>query len=98
MLTIEVATWGATLFGREHGAAVRRELITQIGDEVDVVLSFKGVDRMSLSFADECFGELVDDLARRMTPPHISFAAATPDARASLHFVMRERSVERLSA
>lgn len=98
MLTIDIAAWGPILFGRDHGSAVRDELISLVDGASDVVLDFKGVEKMSLSFADECFGELVSQLASRPTPPHVRFAGMSPDARASLHFVMRDRREERLSA
>ena len=98
MLTIELSRWGATLFGRQHGAAVRQELLDLIAEQPEVVLDFSRVSRMSLSFADECFGLLVEELASRDAPPHVRFSGATRDARAALHFALRQRNEERLSA
>jgi hypothetical protein len=93
MLTVDVAAWGADLFGRHHGAAVRRELLRKIAGSPAVVLDFRNVRNMSLSFADECFGEFMAELAAKPTRPHVRFTGTTEDTRAALRFVMRKRRV-----
>ncbi|MEZ5125735.1 MAG: DUF4325 domain-containing protein [Thermoleophilia bacterium] len=89
--TIRMAHWGPVLFGRQHGAQVRAELSAAIHGWHDVLFDFEGVENMSLSFADECFGELLHALASDPARPSIRFAHVPADMRASLLFTTRPR-------
>ncbi len=90
--TIRMARWGPVLFGRQHGARVRDELSAIVHASPDVVFDFKDVENMSLSFADECFGELLHALASEPVRPRLRFAHVPPDMQASLLFMTRERA------
>jgi hypothetical protein len=91
MMTIRLADWDTTLFGRDHGARVRTDILRQIGDASDVLVDLTEVEAMSLSFADECFGVLADTLGELPAPPHITFHGANSDVRSALAFVVAQR-------
>ena len=92
MLTIHVAEWDKDLLGRCRGAALRDSILDQLTDDSAVEFDFTGVQALSLSFADECFGELVSILRARPNCPTINFANTTPDQQARLRVVLADRT------
>lgn len=98
-MTVQIATWGSHLSGRGLGAMVRGELAREIEGARTVTFDFSGVTNMSPSFADECFGALIESLAHSADPPQVSFVGLEDDLLAILRFVVGRRTEEsRLSA
>jgi hypothetical protein len=89
LLVIQMAHWESDLFGRSHAAEVRTELLRLLEGASDATIDFTGVQSMTLSFADECFGELARRLSLRPVPPQLWFRGTTPSTQACLRFAFR---------
>jgi hypothetical protein len=62
MLTIELKNLGSFLHTRFDAATIREKIVTAWKSGESLVLDFDKVEMISPSFADECFGKLVNEL------------------------------------
>lgn len=64
--TIKLSSFGISLGSRDIGEEVRKVLIHSIEHHHQPVeISFEGVFSISSSFADECFGKLVESIGKQ---------------------------------
>jgi transposase len=69
---------GARLDARIEAAPVRRKIATALNMEDEVSLDFEGVQLVSPSFADECFGKLTQYFPTSSIRKNITFLNASP--------------------
>lgn len=69
-----------------------RKAILDAADKGTPTLDFGGVEGMSHSFADECFGVLVGDRGIAFLRDGVRFVGLRPDVKSVLRFVLAERS------
>ena len=87
--TIDIHKWGEDLSGRALGAVAREELESAVTDGASVlIIDLNGVEAMSTSFADECFGALVRSMRESRRPTPLRFLGGTEDVRAVLRSVL----------
>jgi anti-anti-sigma regulatory factor len=84
--------WGADLSGRTLGAIAREELERMVDEgPATVIIDLTGVEAMSTSFADECFGALVRAM-RAGKSTRLRFIGGNEDVRAVLRSVLARPS------
>lgn len=93
-MEFQVAGWSTELLGRLAGGELRAALKLALLDEAELVIDFDGVTDMSPSFADECFGMLIRELAEGEAPPRIIFANVDPALEPFLRFAVANRHPE----
>lgn len=54
----KLAPLGPSLISRTRGAAIRQTILAELGQDHEIVLDFKGIERASYSFIDELVGSL----------------------------------------
>ena len=91
MTTIDVGKYGANLLDRERAVRVREYIEERVGGDASVELDFARVVSLTPSFADECFGVLVEQLANEPERPTIRLVNTSPDVRAVLRFALARR-------
>lgn len=97
MECIELSRWGSELLGRTEGALVRNEIVAAAaaaaaaGRADKIVVSFRGVADVSLSFADEAFAKTFEDLARLEPRPRLAFESVAPDIASTIRFALANR-------
>ncbi len=89
--TIDVGEYGANLLDRERAVRVREYLDERVGGEHWIELDFARVVSVTPSFADECFGVLVERLAGEPERPTIRLVNTSADVRAVLRFALAHR-------
>ncbi len=94
METFRVADWSTALLGRLAGGDLRAALQLALLDEDSLRIDFEQVTDLSPSFADECFGILIRDLAKKPSPPRIVFANVAPAIEPFLRFAVANRHPE----
>ena len=92
---VALREWGAALGTRNRGEVVRRELEQALDDDPTqvVVVSFEGVQRVSPSFADECFGKLALKLGTEGVRKRLRFAAAENAVASVVMYAIRNRLI-----
>lgn len=91
MVTIDVGEYGANLLDRERAVRVREYIDERIGGQDWVELDFASVVSVTPSFADECFGVLVERLAGEPERATVHLVNTSPDVRAVLRFALARR-------
>lgn len=79
--TLMIAQWRSELLGRHAGEELRGLLRASVAELEAVTLDFDGVDSISQSFSDECFGILMAEFASQAKPPHVRFVNLREDLR-----------------
>lgn len=92
MEMFRIASWETSLLGRGRGADLRDVILEAAGESPVVRIDFDGVETMSLSFADECFGELFSTLRDRNPESSFHFVGASDDQEARLRQVLARRT------
>lgn len=62
------------LLSREEALAMRAELATLLVDGSNIVVDFEGVQDITPSFADECFGKLAEKLGEKRFRQRVKFS------------------------
>ena len=77
-LVVYLREWGTALGTRARGQVVRRELEESLRADPErvVIVDFSGVEQVSPSFADECFGKLAAGLGAEGMRRRLRFASA----------------------
>lgn len=60
-MIIRFAAYGESLGTRFLGKKIREDIVNNLDHEEKIVFDLSGVELLSNSFADECFGKLVAD-------------------------------------
>jgi hypothetical protein len=91
---IRLLDYGALLGSRWLGMQVRTriEKALDAGETTRIVVDAEGIDSMSHSFADECFGKLVERRGLAVLQKAIELRAIPPAASKALRHVIGERS------
>lgn len=93
-MTIKFINIGTSLGTRVLGKKIRLQIEEILSDNGFAIFDFSGVDSISHSFADECFGKLLltfdmDELKSKST-----FKNANSEVKKVIAFVFRERLTE----
>lgn len=88
----------SSLGTRVLGQKMRLEIEESLNNGVFVIFNFEGVNTISHSFADECFGKLllswsIDDLKAKST-----FQNTNPLIKKTVAFTLKERAAEMVIA
>lgn len=79
------------LSSRRLGAALRAEIVTSFEMNIQVEIRFEGVEGMSHSFADECFGVLAEAFGIGPFRNMIRFAGVRTEDQQLIRSVVAER-------
>ncbi len=80
------------LGSRGSGEQLRKEIDSLLGQENQkVLLDFKGIDRISHSFADEVFGLLSVKFGLDYIKTHLALQNAQENIKVMANFVVKER-------
>jgi STAS-like domain of unknown function (DUF4325) len=97
----EVSRFGAFLATRETGAKLREDLERQLRNATDqeaLVVSFSGVEAVTISFADEFVGRLIAARESGDTPDvAIVFVGMNPEVQEALDICLERRKAVALS-
>lgn len=85
---MKMITHGTFLGTRFLGQSVREEVLSACHSFDRVVIDFEGVTEVSHSFADECFGELIEVLGPEQFRKQIRFKNAAGETASLLKLVM----------
>ena len=85
----------ARLLSRETGLMVRAELATLLADGSDVEVDLDGVEDITPSVADECFGKLAARLGKAKFGSRVLIRGGTPILHRLIDFVVATRLKER---
>lgn len=90
---VTLREWGVSLGTRERGALVRQAVERALAGqpEAPVTIDLGGVERISPSFADECFGKLALDLGSDQTSRRLRFANADRNIAEMVLYAIRNR-------
>ena len=83
---------GPFLGTRLLGEIVRKEILEACRANQQVVIDFAGVDTLSPSFADECFGVLLDELGIETFKEKLRFKGTTSEINSLLRLVTSRRA------
>lgn len=86
-------TIGEHLGTRQKGEQVRSLLLEKIANCDKVVLDFTGVQVVSNSFADECFGKLLQSMSLDELKQKTTFVGLSDFARKNIAVAIRRRLV-----
>jgi hypothetical protein len=93
MNIIKFADFGETLGTRKLGESIRNEVETQIRLGNKTIFDFNGVDLISNSFADECFGKLVEHFGMEIIKSKTTFA----NTNSKVSMVVKKAVTDRLN-
>jgi hypothetical protein len=91
-VNIQLADFGKELLARETGLAIRAELATLLADGSRIVINLDGVEDITPSVADECFGKLAERLGLSKFRHRIEFSGGTTLMHRLIDFVLAQRS------
>ena len=97
MTAITFSQFVTDCFTRDQGKLAREKLLEAIENdpkEERVTISLAGVDTMTPSFVDECFGKLLLQMGSSCFRNRISFADANETIIALLNAVLSKRAKE----
>ena len=86
-----LAQFGEELLTRDAAARVYAELRQALAQHDRLRIDFAGVRIMAPSFADECFGHVVEELGREVFKARLELTGADPEIRALVNVVLRYR-------
>ncbi len=82
---------GSSLGTRQLGAEIRNQIENRFDFSDRIIMDFSGVDVISNSFADECFGKLFLTHNLDFIRNHISFKNTTPFVKAVISKSLNQR-------
>jgi hypothetical protein len=91
MLTIKFGDIDTSLGTRALGHEIRQKILNNIELEDKIVFDFQGIDIISNSFADECFGKLIEACGLEATKQKTTFANANSDVALVIKKAIRGR-------
>lgn len=91
MKTIALCQFGDFLGTRMLGEEARELVLASLGDEDGVLVDFSGITGISVSFADEFAGKLVDTIGLDAFRTHIRFRNADEGIAEIVRFALNGR-------
>jgi hypothetical protein len=90
-MTIHFSTIGTHLGTRVLGESIRRQIENALTENQFVTFDFSGVEFVSHSFADECFGKLLLDMKIEELKKRTTFKDANTLVKRTIAFAIKER-------
>lgn len=91
-MVLNFSDFGESLGTRKLGSEIRKGVILNISAQGKIVFDFRGIDVISNSFADECFGKLIDEIGITLAKQKTTFT----NANSKVSFVIRKAMSDRL--
>jgi hypothetical protein len=88
---ITLAAYGNQLLTRELGTKVRADLATILSSGLKVRVLLDGIDDLTPSVADECFGKLAESMGDERFREYIILSGGQPIVRRLIEFVIKNR-------
>lgn len=99
-MRIRLSDNGDVLVTRERGERLRtvlREKVDSLPPGEILEIDFEGVENMTPSFADECFGKFIEALGREEFAKRVKLLKAAPLVRGVVKMVMGNRLARRFA-
>ncbi|WP_439555225.1 STAS-like domain-containing protein [Dyadobacter sp.] len=90
-MVLEMQKFGSVLGSRRLGVIVREEILNALAANTTVVFDMAGVNTVSNSFADECFGKLLFDVDFDTLKKKTTFSNSIPFVRDTIKIAMNQR-------
>ena len=91
-ITVNLASFGTELLARETGLAIRAELATLLADGSRIIVNLDGINDITPSVADECFGKLAEKLGTSKFRHRVEFTGGTALMHRLIEFVLAQRA------
>lgn len=95
-MEIKFGDIGRSLGTRFLGQQLRVQIEDSFKNNQFVEFNFEGVDLISHSFADECFGKLLLNFDMNFLKVHSTFTGISPLVKKTIVFVLKERAANSL--
>lgn len=92
-MKIKFCEFNSSLGTRRLGNSIRQSIITNMGNEEKIIFDFENVELISNSFADECFGKLIDEFGLQ----HVKGKTTFVNTNGLVSLVLRKAISDRLS-
>ena len=89
---IRFADLGSTLGLRKLGQPIREEILLHLKEGRKLTFDFEGVNLISSSFGDECFGKLLHSIDLESLKENTSFKNTNEVVRMVILLALRQRS------
>jgi hypothetical protein len=76
---------------RFAGESMRKQIVSSFKNSDNLIFDFSGVESISLSFADECFGKLTEDFKFDTIKNKTSYKNISPSVKAVINSAFKER-------
>jgi len=75
---VSLGDYGAQLLTREVGVIIRADIATALASGAAVIVSMDGIEDLTPSVADECFGKLAESLGQEQFELKVKLAGGSP--------------------
>lgn len=93
-MIIKLAQQSSHLATRFAAVSVREQIKRALDYNDTVIIDCCGIDAMSVSFADECFGKLLFDFELQDLKNKVTYRNASPFINATIARALKERASE----